>query len=254
MICLEKLTLCLFVRQRSTYIDGFHFQNEIFIHMPKLRTFNFEITTSIRSIEQANQKSNHELQNTFIDERYNQVISYIDYDREGDAQSHIFSLPYTMDETLGLSSNFPGGLLSNVRSLLLMDTHHSFEHQFFMKIAQSFPYLTNLSIFNQEPQRYKRLNQFDENNHQLSTIEFSHLNNLIIFFSHIDYLEQFLLEINTRLPHLVNLTISYEDLQIVTESFTRVATRRNCSQLNRIQFHQSIVHSESFYLYFPSLE
>ena len=223
--------------------------------MPQLRTFDFEITTSIRSIEQANQKSNHELQKTFISERYDQVISYIDYDTGGGAQSHIFSLPYTMDETLHLSSNFPGGLLSNICSLLLMDNYHPFEHQFFMKIAQSFPCLTNLSIFNQEPQRHKRLNQSDENSPQLlSIIEFSHLNNLTLFFSHIDYSEQFLVDINTRLPHLVDLIISYDSLEIVTENFTRDATRRSCAQLNYIQFHQSIVLPESFYLYFPSLK
>ncbi len=254
MICLEKLTLCLSVLRRSTYVDGFHFKNKIFIHMPQLRTFDFEITTSILSIEQANQKSNHELQNTFIGERYDQVISYIDYDPFGGAESHIFSLPYTMGEELHLSSNFPGGLLSNVRSLLLMDQHHSFEHQFFMKIAQSFPCLTDLSIINQEPQRSKRLNQSDENSPRLSIIEFSRLNNLTLFFSHIDYSEQFLVEINTRLPQLVHLFISYEHLENVTENFTRDATRRNCAQLNYIQFHQSIVFSESFYLYFPSLK
>ncbi|CAF4293288.1 unnamed protein product, partial [Adineta steineri] len=37
---------------------------------------------------------------------------------------------------------------------------------------------------------------------------------------------------NTRLPCLIHLDISYEDLETVTENFTRDATRRSCAQLN----------------------
>ncbi|CAF3738807.1 unnamed protein product [Adineta steineri] len=255
MINLENLILCLRISWRSTYIDGFHFDNKIFIHMPQLRTFDFEITTSVPRIERGNQLTNHELQNTFIDERYRQVISYIDNDRRGGPRSHIFSLPYTIDTSLTLSSNFPGGLLSNIRHLLLMDHRNSFEHQFFKIIAQSFPYLTDLSIHNHEQQeQHKRLNEADENNPQLSIIEFSHLNNLRLGSSHIDYAENFLDEMNTRLPCLIHLDISYENLEIVTENFTRDATRRSCAQLNRIQFHKSIVLSQNFYLYFSSLK
>ncbi|CAF3935349.1 unnamed protein product [Adineta steineri] len=170
------------------------------------------------------------------------------------SESHIFSLPYTIDTSLTLTSGFPGGLLPNVRDLLLMDLRNSFDHQFFMIIAQSFPYLTDLSIHNHEQQQqYKRLNEADENNPQLSIIEFSHLNNLRLDSSHIDYAEQFLDEMNTRLPCLIHLDVSYEDLEIVTENFTRDATRRNCAQLNRIQFYKSIVLSENFYLYFLPL-
>ncbi|CAF0937763.1 unnamed protein product [Adineta steineri] len=122
-------------------------------------------------------------------------------------------------------------------------------------IAQSFPYLTDLSIHNHEQQeQHKRLNEADENNPQLSIIEFSHLNNLRLGSSHIDYAENFLDEMNTRLPCLIHLDISYENLEIVTENFTRDATRRSCAQLNRIQFHKSIVLSQNFYLYFSSLK
>ncbi|CAF1128894.1 unnamed protein product [Adineta steineri] len=243
MIYLEKLTLCLSVHRISTFIDGFHFKNEIFRHLPQLLTFDFEITTFVESIEQ----TNYESENTFIDTRYNQAIFYIDCDPYGGARSHLFSLPYTINETLHLSSNFPGASLSNVRSLTLIDMHYSFEHQFFIKIAQSFPYLTDLCICNQEPQQYKQLNQS-------SIIEFPYLNNLTFILSHIDYPEHFLVDKNIILPHLIYLVISYEHLKIVTENFTRDTTRRNCAQLNCICVNESIVHSESFYQYFPSLK
>ena len=78
-------------------------------------------------------------------------------------------------------------------------------HQFFMKIVQSFPCLTVLSIFNQESQRNKRLNEFDDNINRLSIIEFSRLNDLTLFSNHIDYLEQYLVEINIQLAQPMNI-------------------------------------------------
>ncbi|UJR11817.1 hypothetical protein I4U23_015997 [Adineta vaga] len=131
MISLEILTLCLSIDRTSTVIEGFHFKNQIFFYMPQLQRFNFEIKTSLRSDEQ----TNDELQKSFNDRKYGQVISYIEYDLYGCVQSHSFSLPYTINETLYFSSHFPGGLIPNVRSLTLMDMDCPFEHQFF-------PYLT----------------------------------------------------------------------------------------------------------------
>ena len=58
----------------------------------------------------------------------------------------------------------------------------------------------------------------------------------------------------TSLPQLTVLEVQYEDLQIVTNNFTRDATRSNCARVNRVIFNKTIVHSKEFYLYFPLLQ
>ncbi|CAF1364261.1 unnamed protein product [Rotaria sordida] len=70
---------------------------------------------------------------------------------------------------------------------------------------------------------------------------------------HIDYVEQFLFETNTRLPQLKNLDIKYELLAIVTDNFTNNAARLNCSQLQNLIINEPFVRPENFHSYFPSL-
>ncbi|CAF1453478.1 unnamed protein product [Adineta ricciae] len=244
MISLEKLMLNLSINRTTTFLDGFHFKDKIFSYMTRLQRFDFEIETSIQS----NEQTNVEIQTSFSDDsRYGQVISYINYKPYGNVKCHIFSLPYTMNETLAISSHFSEGFIPNVRSLTLIDTNYSFEHQFFMKISQSFPYLAELCIVNSNAQKHTDSNQ-------LIIIEFPYLNKLTLLISHLDYSEQFLVDTNIRLLRLSHLTISYEHLVIVTEHFTRDATRRNCAQLNYIHFFEQAVHSEDFYRYFPLLK
>lgn len=88
-----------------------------------------------------------------------------------------------------------------------------------------------------------------------ATIKFSHLIELACTHVHMNYVEQFLSNSNTRLPSLVRLHIQYEHLLAVTENFTRNATRINCDRLKSIRFYGELtmVHSTDFYLYFPSL-
>ncbi|CAF4108640.1 unnamed protein product [Rotaria sp. Silwood2] len=60
MIDLEQLMICLTVNQRSTFIDDIHLENEILIHMPRLRAFIFNIITYTLIINGVNQQSNDE--------------------------------------------------------------------------------------------------------------------------------------------------------------------------------------------------
>lgn len=250
MICLEQLIFYLTINERSTFIDGIHIENEILIHLPMLKTFTFNIITNARIINEVNRTSNEEFQQTFLNnKRYGEVICYVDYYLYGRARSHAYSLPFMKDELLEITNSFPGGLFSNIRRLFLTDPLHPFEHEFFMRISQDFPFLNSLFMINRKPQKYKRLNNHCETS---SIIEFPHLTNLSLNFNHIDYLEQFLSDTNTLLPQLAYLDVSYKDLEIVTEDFTRDKTRRNCAKLEHIHFCESIVHSRNFYLYFPS--
>lgn len=232
------------------FIDGIHIENEILMHMPKLQTFMFNIITNARISNEVNQKSNEEFQRTFLNsKRFGEVICYVDYYLKGRARSHAYSLPFMTDEVLEITKSFPGGLFSNIRRVFLTDRLRSFEHEFFIQISQSFPFLDYLILTNEKPQKYKRSNNYC---HTSSIIEFGHLTHLMIIYAHIDYLEQLLVETNTILPQLVHLEVSYEHLQIVTEDFTRDATRRNCAKLEYLNFFESIVPSKNFCLYFPS--
>jgi hypothetical protein len=72
-------------------------------------------------------------------------------------------------------------------------------------------------------------------------ITFAQLNELYLMDVHIDYVEQFLFETNTRLPRLNYLTINYEPLAIVTNNFMNDAARFNCSQLRYIYICEPFV-------------
>jgi hypothetical protein len=252
MICLEQLMLCLTIVQQSIFIDGTHLENEILIHMPTLQKFSFNIITYTKVTDEINQQLIDDIRRTFLNKRFPQVGCYIGYHRRRTVRSHIYSLPYTMNEILQISNSFLDEFFPNVRRLLLSDSLQPFEHDFFNRITQAFPLLTYLSVSNRQPQRYKRSNHSNEENCVIPTVEFSYLTRLTIIYNHIDYVEQFLVETNTRLPRLMRLDIRYEHLEIVTESFTRDATRQNCSKLDGINFCESIVHAEKFYLYFPN--
>ncbi|CAF3929534.1 unnamed protein product, partial [Adineta steineri] len=96
-----------------------------------------------------------------------------------------------------------------------------------------------------------------ENTNQIkSIIEFHHLTFLTIHFQQDIYIEQFLVDTNTYLPNLINLTISYDNLITVTNNFTRHSTRHNCSKVAILKFTTCpiTVHSKEFYLHFRCLE
>ncbi|CAF4756005.1 unnamed protein product, partial [Rotaria sp. Silwood2] len=76
---------------------------------------------------------------------------------------------------------------------------------------------------------------------------------LNLIFAHIDYVEEFLLETNIRLPRLTILGIKYESLAMVTNNFTNDAARFNCSQLQYIMIPEPFVRPENFHSYFPLL-
>ncbi|CAM4809784.1 unnamed protein product [Rotaria magnacalcarata] len=131
MISLEQLMLYLTVFKRSTFIDGAHFENEILIHMPRLQRFIFDVFAHTNVISEVNLRLNDDIQSTFLNGRYGRVVTYIEYYFEQNARSHVYSLPYTIDEALQTSNNFSRRLHPNVHRLLLSDVVLPFEHHFF---------------------------------------------------------------------------------------------------------------------------
>jgi hypothetical protein len=130
----------------------------------------------------------------------------------------------------------------------MCDRDHSFEHDLFAQISRSFPSLSRLTFYNAKEQKEKL-------SHQLSIIEYPYLVELDISSVHIDYVEQFLSNLNTRLPCLSKLHVQYEHLVAVTENFTRDTTRVNCAKLKNIFFNHivAMVRPKDFYVYFPLL-
>ncbi|CAF4024620.1 unnamed protein product, partial [Rotaria sordida] len=71
--------------------------------------------------------------------------------------------------------------------------------------------------------------------------------------AHMDYVEEFLFDKNIHLPRLLNLSIKYESLAIVTNNFTNDAARITCSKLKCLDISEPFVRPENFHQYFPLL-
>ncbi|CAF3242981.1 unnamed protein product [Rotaria socialis] len=103
---------------------------------------------------------------------------------------------------------------------------HIFEHEFFLRIAQSFPLVKALTLVNMKPQNGKQT----DDNQNLPIIEYAHLTTLDLTKSHLDYIEQFLLDTKTTLPSNVHLSVVYQALRKVTQNL-------------KVMLHESIVRN-----------
>jgi hypothetical protein len=256
---LEQLMLSVRITNRYAIIDGKYLDDNIRTHLHHLHTFHFEIVLENVIID-APLETRDAIRHAFKQRGYD-VDCYIDYRTFYGGRCHIYSLPFQMDRMHRISLNFPGGIFVNVRCLIMSDVFHPFEHNFFALISRSFPSIRRLLIHNMHKQKEKTSNQSVKSEQRSSVIEFSHLVELMCSFVHIDYLEEFLCNSNTRLPCLSKLIVRYEHLATVTRNFTRNATRVNCARLKQIIFFGgddqvevvTMVHSKDYYVYFPSL-
>ncbi|CAF1379273.1 unnamed protein product [Rotaria sordida] len=252
MLQLEELTLSLIVDDQTSFIDGTHLVDNILNKMSYLQTFIFNIITEYVTMDEELLPTLDDIERPLIQRGFN-VNCYTDYNEFYKCQCHIYSLPFTIDCMHIHSSKFHGGLFRTVRYLYVQDFVRPFEHDFFARIAQAFPLLSKLTIFNKHKQA-KLTQRQDKHESTSSVIEFSHLMILNVAMSYIDYAKQFLFDFNTHLPCLNRLHIKYEDLVIVTENFTNNGTRTNCSKLQHIIFDSiPTIYPENFYLYFPLL-
>ncbi len=155
----------------------------------------------------------------------------------------IYSFPYTWSYYFNITNNFRGGLFKSVRKISLHD-ERPFEHEFFLQIAQSFPFVEQLNLDNLQPQQ--------NNNQQWSIIEYSYLTELNLAYAHKDYVEQFLIDTKMCLLDNVCLHVHYDSLQTVTDKFTRDTTRVNCSKIKHLFLHHKLrICSQDLIDYFP---
>jgi hypothetical protein len=248
MINLEELILYLSIfRCHSTYVDGIQLYDEVLIYMPQLKKCDFSIDTGLftRNIK-SDLPSNEDIQRSFIGRGYGQVGSdfHLFAREEGMTRCHVYSLPYQFQQFYYFNNSFKGGMFNKVRFMIMVDGR-PFEHSFFKLISEAFPCLTDLWIFNSQPQKEKQ---------QSSTlIIFPHLTRLNLFQAHLDYAEQFLIDKNTYLPRLLNLFIKYETLVIVTENFSNDVTPANFGKLESVSLDNPFDRPENCYQYFPLL-
>jgi hypothetical protein len=248
---LEKLGLYLVVYLNHLNIDGDELEKNIINHMTRLNKFTFNIRSIIVLNNQVSLPSNEYIQYTFRNFKDNQIISCVDYFPEANEHHrHFYSYPYTLTYYDNITNKFPGGLFKCVREVSLFD-EHPFEHEFFLQIAQSFPFMKKLILNNWKPQTNKLYTESMNGNEQWSIIEYPHLIDLDLVRTHENYVEQFLLDTRMCLPGCVGLFINYKTLRRVTHNFTRDATRINCSKIDWLSLCNKPEFSHHFEDYFP---
>ena len=250
MLNLEELTLLISaIRIDRSYIDGDQLYDEVLHSMPRLKNFIFSIHTRIMNDYRKTKldlPSNSDIRISFIKRGIQSIDTYSDDKLNDDrAHCHVYSLPYYFHEFLYMSSCFRGGKFDKVRLLSMYDIR-PFEHDLFQIISQDFPFLQQLSIYNEKAQKNKH-------HHSSALITFNYLFKLDLFCVHNDYAIEFLSDKNTRLPSLTNLVIRYQTLSSVTNDFTNDATRLNCAKIKSLVTRQRVAATQNFYSYFPSL-
>ncbi|CAF4437812.1 unnamed protein product [Rotaria socialis] len=246
---LEELALNIINQNRTTFVDGTQINNEILVHMPRLYKFDFNINTETKLHHLVHYLSSDDIQRTFTNIGY-QHVGCILYYINSSAICHVFSLPFMFHYLENIGNTFPPIIFGHVTELALYDIV-PFKHEFFIRIARSFPLLKKLRIINSKSQSQMSNNWNSKDNQLYSIVEYPYLISLCILVSHIDYVEQFLNETKTHLPHLTKLRVDYDQLAVVTNNFTRDTTRVNCAKVKQLIIEKTLVHSKDFNVYFP---
>lgn len=255
---LEELNLFFAVSKRDTFrvVDGNDLKNNILIHLSQLKTFHFSIYTYLYQLNnpipnENDYPSNDDIQQSFIDNKFEQVRSYIHHSSSKDIyKCHVYSIPFQFKAFMRLSSSFTKDIFTHVRTLAINDCV-SWDYHFFNKVNQSFPFIEILMICNSSPQENN--SQLNNNVELFPIVTFSRLLDLHIYLSHIDYTKQLLFNRYTHLPRLCQLQIEYEQLITLTNNFTNNPTELNCSQIQSLIINECFVRPQNFSLFFPFL-
>ncbi|CAF4450098.1 unnamed protein product [Rotaria socialis] len=220
MPSLEELDLSLLVWTDNTFIDGNNLKFNIIHHMPLLKKFTFNIHSSTHFYNQDNLPSNEYIQETLKNFENKQIISSIDYFHE----------------------NKYSGIFNSVRRVSLID-ERSFEHEFFLRITQSFPFMEKLTLINNKRQNNKQFRKSKNINQDLPIIEYPYLIELDLSKAQKDYYEQFLFDTKTCLPNDIRVNMDYRLVKNVTRNFRRPTTRMGLVEGNLNEKYNFIVVS-----------
>ncbi|CAF4499814.1 unnamed protein product [Rotaria sp. Silwood2] len=251
---LETLNLSLSISVEETFIDGHNLKNKIINHMSQLNKFTFYIRSIMRIKNEMILPSKEYIQKTFKNFPHAQMICYMDrFLGRRECQYHIFTYPSQMSYYQYLSNQFPGGYYPYVRMVSLYD-EYPFEHEFFLQITQSFPFIEKLVLINWKPQQHKQSSKSENDNCHSSVVKYSHLIELDIERVYDDYVEEFLSDTRTFFQKNIRLNIASNALLRVTENFTRKDTRMNCIKVEDLLPWSEFRSSKSFQEYFPSIK
>jgi hypothetical protein len=117
--------------------------------MPQLHSFTFYNSTYIDTRNLCHNLSREDIQQTLINIGRQNTTSIVNYSSTYRVVCSIFSLPFEFDYLANLGNIFPSIVFSYVTYLLAQDKD-VFRHEFFVRIARSFPLLKYLRIFNNE--------------------------------------------------------------------------------------------------------
>ncbi|CAF3686864.1 unnamed protein product [Rotaria sp. Silwood1] len=183
MSYLESLALYVCVKGRNRIIDGSCVQNDILVYMPQLHSFTFYINTSIDTRDLSYNLSRENIQQTLVNIGQQNATSIINYHTTYAVACSIFSLPFAFDYLEDVGNIFPNIVFSYVKCLLVQD-NDAFRHEFFVRIAQSFPLLEYLRIFNIESQLLvDPLTLSSDHSQSYSMVEYLHLTSLDVGYS-----------------------------------------------------------------------
>lgn len=218
----------------------------VFSHMSHLHTFMCDIVSDETiDIDQHLRPSSDDIRRTFMQNGH-YVHCYTDDYTEQMGRCHVYSFPFTMNHMHYVTSRFSGGICSRMSVFYVC--------AILIALLNTYSLLKSHDLF-QDLVNWQYQIQQNKSTQASSIIEYPHLLELYLPHVHIDYVEQFLSGMNTRLPCLRKLWVGYEHLRSVTNNFTRNLTRINCAKLQCLFFDQVIycVQPRDFYLYFPSL-
>jgi len=256
---LETLNLSLSILVTETFIDEHNLKNKIVNHISRLNQLTFDIRSIMRITDGRILPLKQDIQKTFKDFQYTQTICYMDqFLQRQEGRCHVYTYPSQMSYYQFISNRFPGGYYPYVRVVSLYD-EYPFEHQFFLQIVRSFPFIEKLVLINresQQQQQHKRYSKksMNDDNCDLSIVEYSHLIELNIANVSDDYIEEFLCHTKTCFRRNICLHINAQGLLRVTKRLTREDIQMNCSKVDNLYLSGEWKSSESVQEYFPSIK
>ena len=217
-----------------------------------------QLTFDIRSIMKMNNQtilpSKEDIQKTFESLQYTEIKSYINhFQNRNEYQCHVYTYPSQMSFYHYLSNQFPGGYYPYVSIVSLYD-EYPFEHQFFLQLVQSFPFIEKLVLSNNQSQQCKHSCQSKNANYHFSVVKYAHVIELHLNSINDDYIEEFLCDTKTSFRNNIRLHIPVNALSRVTKHFTRNDTRKNCAKVDSLFSWTDWTPSKSFEEYFSSIK
>ncbi|CAF3867585.1 unnamed protein product [Adineta steineri] len=255
-ISVTKMEECLYILDEI--FDQLRILHVTFHNIPSQshhiehKKFTFNIYSIIDHRHQAIFPLNEHIEKTFQYFSNNQITTRIDHFEKGRfSQCHVYSSSYKMKIYNNITNNFRGGIFTSVTEVSLRD-EYPFEHEFFLRIAQSFPSMKQLTIKNRQAQNNKQLIKSNNDYQILSIIEYPNLTRLDLNNAHDDYVELFLFDTKMSVPNNLHLCVDYQSLKRVTYYFTRYITSNNYVKLAALYCDPNQENDEHFKKYFTN--